>query len=272
MDDLPVSKAREISSPASATIILSVSVASAIWLFAGVVLMGYLAKSPVSCTGTFSCLTLDGWGTYLSGVFAPLAFFWLVATVWIQSRELGEQRQELALTRKEFEHNREVMKAQSDYVGAQTDIVIRDQADHELLMLFRLFRTWARSSLHKSEAHAPGVDIGAFTRDTPDDPIDFVVDVSARLSRPIFMLLVFGDDTGLDDFKHLTRENVVELAEHFERMFKMRSRVSPANSALLAQLMSSVTTKEIREVATRLPSIVDQIDNFGVLFPGNSHS
>ncbi|MBY3099118.1 hypothetical protein HFO69_15595 [Rhizobium laguerreae] len=271
MDDLPVPTASEKKSPASSTIILSVSVASAIWLFAGVVLMGYLAKSPASCTGTFSCLTLDGWGTYLSGVFAPLAFFWLVATVWIQSRELAEQRQELALTRKEFEHNREVMKAQSDYVGAQTDIVIRDQADHELLMLLRLFRTWARSSLHKSEAHAPSVDIGAFTRDTPDDPVDFVVDVSARLSGPIFMLLAIGDDTGLDAFKHLTRENVLELAEHFERMFKMRLRVSPANSALLNQLMSSVTTKDIREVAKRLPSVLDGIDDFGVVISGNSN-
>ncbi|MBY5623511.1 hypothetical protein [Rhizobium leguminosarum] len=255
MDDLPVSKGREISSPASATIILSVSVASAIWLFAGVVLMGYLAKSPVSCTGTFSCLTLDGWGTYLSGVFAPLAFFWLVATVWIQSRELGEQRQELALTRKEFEHNREVMKAQSDYVGAQTDIVIRDQADHELLMLLRLFRTWALDRLKDMDL-ARGQDNGRFTKGMPTDPVDFIVELANRLTHPMFMALLFEDEDYMKDFKHLTSDTMDDLATQLTRIYSVKARVSPANTALLQHVSELVSPDDIRLIGTKLPSLL----------------
>ncbi|MGM5088156.1 hypothetical protein ACD589_15855 [Rhizobium sp. 814_E9_N1_1] len=232
MNERSLSMARDKKPSNSTAIIVSVSFASAVWLFAGIVLLGYLAKSPPSCVGTFSCLTLDTWGTYLSGVFAPLAFFWLVATVWIQSRELAQQREELALTRREFEHNREVMKAQSDYVGAQTDTVIRDQADHELLMMLRLFRTWALSNLSKPEHRVPGMDAGPFTKQTPDDPIDFIVAVSGRLAHPVFMITFIDDKRYIEEFKHLTAETVEELAQHYDRIFAIRSRVSPANAAL----------------------------------------
>jgi hypothetical protein len=51
-------------------------------------------------------------GDALAGFFAPIAFFWLVAAVWIQSAELKEQRAELALTRDEMTHQREVMNSQ----------------------------------------------------------------------------------------------------------------------------------------------------------------
>ncbi|NEH44908.1 hypothetical protein GR215_23975 [Rhizobium leguminosarum] len=154
MDNLPVPQAREKKSPTSATIILWVSVASAIWLFAGVVLLGNFAKSPTSCDGTFGCLTIDAWGTYLSGVFAPLAFFWLVATVWIQSRELAQQREELVLTRQEFAHSREVMKAQAEeaansarYIGLQTEILKR-QEQQQILERRREEFQYALNNLH----------------------------------------------------------------------------------------------------------------------------
>ncbi|MBY5829369.1 hypothetical protein ELH48_15975 [Rhizobium ruizarguesonis] len=262
MNERPLSVAHDKKPSNSTAIIVSVSFSSAVWLFAGILLLGYLAKSPPSCVGTFSCLTLDAWGTYLSGVFAPLAFFWLVATVWIQSRELAQQREELALTRKEFEHNREVMKAQSDYVGAQTDIVVRDQADHELLMLLRLFRTWALSHLSKTEFKVPPVDVGTFTKQTPDDPIDFIVAVSGRLSHPIFMIMFLDDKDYLKEFEHLTSETVEELAEHYDRIYAMRPRVSPANSALLKQLKATVSSEDIRTVAKELPSIMGGIDDY----------
>ncbi|TBB09682.1 hypothetical protein [Rhizobium ruizarguesonis] len=85
------------------------------WLTVGVGL-GFFAHPPASCTGTFSCLTLDGWGTYLSGAFAPLAFIWLVLSVRIQSAELKAQQQEL-------QESRKVMKEQADFIGTQTRIL-----------------------------------------------------------------------------------------------------------------------------------------------------
>lgn len=56
---------------------------------------------------------LSEWGDFASGVFAPIAFAWLVAAVILQSTELREQRKELALTRREFTDNRKVMKEQA---------------------------------------------------------------------------------------------------------------------------------------------------------------
>ncbi|MGO6687921.1 hypothetical protein [Rhizobium leguminosarum] len=236
-------------------VMAGVGAISAVWLIAGIVVLGLVAKSPVSCTGTFSCLTLDGWGTYLSGVFAPLAFFWLVATVWIQSRELGEQRQELALTRKEFEHNREVMRAQSDYVGAQTDIVIRDQADHELLMLLRLFRTWVLDRL-KDMDFARGQDNGRFTKGMPTDPVDFIVELANRLTHRMFMAVLFGDEDYMKDFKHLTSDTMDDLATQLTRIYSVKSRVSPANTALLQHVSELVSPDDIRLIGTRLPSLL----------------
>lgn len=42
-----------------------------------------------------SCRSLNEFGDYLAGSFAPLAFLWLMIAVFIQSRELREQRDAL---------------------------------------------------------------------------------------------------------------------------------------------------------------------------------
>lgn len=79
---------------------------------------------------------LNEWGDFVAGVSAPLAFLWLVVAVFIQSRELSEQRAELRLTRREFELNRDVMKAQANdarqqaaFIGKQTEIMTKDAED-----------------------------------------------------------------------------------------------------------------------------------------------
>lgn len=118
-------------SPKSAATKLCIfGVGTVIWL-AVAIYLGYHAHNPASdCVGTFSCLTANEWGDFLAGVFAPIAFLWLVATVWIQSDELREQRKELALTRREFELNRSVMieqadeaKKQAEYISTQTQLL-----------------------------------------------------------------------------------------------------------------------------------------------------
>lgn len=108
-----------------------VLIISAVWL-AVALYLGWNAQAPDGCSGTFSCLAANEWGDYLAGVFAPLAFFWLVAAVFVQSKELAEQREELRLTREEFKHNRAVMSAQADearrqaeFIGLQTEILSR---------------------------------------------------------------------------------------------------------------------------------------------------
>jgi hypothetical protein len=108
-----------------------------ICLLAAAVVLIWNARQPVGCTGgPLSCLTAADWGTFIAGVFAPIAFIWLVAAVSIQSQELAEQREELRLTRLEFAENREVMRQQADearkqaeFIGLQTDILKRQDDD-----------------------------------------------------------------------------------------------------------------------------------------------
>lgn len=76
------------------------------------------------------------WGDFFAGAFAPLAFVWLVATVWIQHDEFRMQQEELAQTRHEFELNREVLKSQAEeakkqaqYIGAQTEMLRREELE-----------------------------------------------------------------------------------------------------------------------------------------------
>ena len=97
---------------------------------------------------------LNEWGDFMAGVFAPIAFVWLVTAVWIQSAELREQREELKLTRQEFQEQREVMKDQREamqaqveeakrqavFIGTQTRILEAEEARREFVETDRQFQ------------------------------------------------------------------------------------------------------------------------------------
>lgn len=109
--------------------------ATVLWVF-GAFLILLFAQSPTACVGFLPCLEANEWGDFLAGIFAPVAFMWLVATVWIQSDELRAQRRELRLTRLEFRLNRSVIesqvleaKRQAEYIGEQTKIIKEDAAE-----------------------------------------------------------------------------------------------------------------------------------------------
>jgi hypothetical protein len=70
----------------------------------------------------FSDLPSNAIGDTLAGIFAPLAFIWIVVTVFLQSLELAEQRKELALTRIELQLAREAQEAQLKVMQKQADI------------------------------------------------------------------------------------------------------------------------------------------------------
>jgi uncharacterized membrane protein YciS (DUF1049 family) len=61
-------------------------------------------------------------GDTLAGIFAPLAFIWIVVTVFLQSQELREQRAELSLTRQELKLAREAQEKQLAVMQIQADI------------------------------------------------------------------------------------------------------------------------------------------------------
>ena len=57
---------------------------------------------------------LNELGDFLAGVFTPLAFGWLVYGYFLQTRELGLQRQELALTRDKLGEQVELLKKRDE--------------------------------------------------------------------------------------------------------------------------------------------------------------
>jgi hypothetical protein len=64
---------------------------------------------------------LGNLGQLVSGVFAPLAFVWVVVAVILQSRELKLQREELMLTREELKNTREVFELQKKEMKRAAD-------------------------------------------------------------------------------------------------------------------------------------------------------
>ncbi|UYZ08257.1 hypothetical protein CFBP5507_04415 [Agrobacterium salinitolerans] len=100
------------------------------------------------CGSWLPCLELNEWGDLLAGIFAPVAFLWLVATVLIQSDELREQRKELALTRQEMKYSRDVMKEQAEearaqaiYLGRQTDLLNEEAVQRRSESAFAQFQS-----------------------------------------------------------------------------------------------------------------------------------
>jgi hypothetical protein len=85
-----------------------------------------------SGNGRFAEFTNLSWneiGDTMAGVFAPLAFVWIVVTVFLQSQELAEQRRELSLTREELRLAREAQEAQLLVMQKQADI-FEDERKH----------------------------------------------------------------------------------------------------------------------------------------------
>jgi hypothetical protein len=119
------------------------SVATAVWVLA---LVAASLVRPHGCvtdtTGKplfVGCLTPNEVGDLFAGAFAPIAFLWLVVAVIVQSQELASQRKELALTRREFELNRDVAQAQAHQIAEQTLLLRREReqaeqtaVDHEI--------------------------------------------------------------------------------------------------------------------------------------------
>lgn len=66
-------------------------------------------------------------GDFLAGVFTPLAFGWLVYGYLLQSKELRLQREELALTRRQFGEQTELLREQvtADHQHSMPHLTLR---------------------------------------------------------------------------------------------------------------------------------------------------
>jgi hypothetical protein len=70
-------------------------------------------------------------GDTLAGFAGTFAFIWIIATVAMQSQELAAQREELSLTRREFERMADAQDRQAALLVAQGKIFEREQAERE---------------------------------------------------------------------------------------------------------------------------------------------
>ncbi|MGO7868105.1 hypothetical protein AB9E15_02505 [Rhizobium leguminosarum] len=74
-----------------------------------------------------SCISINELGDALAGAFAPVAFLWLAGAVFIQSKELEAQRQELDETQEVMREQVEEMRASTALLREQTDVIKKDQ-------------------------------------------------------------------------------------------------------------------------------------------------
>lgn len=90
-------------------------------------------------------------GDTLAGFAGSLAFVWLIVTVWIQSKELRAQREELCLTREEFHRMADAQNDQVKLLEAQGQIFEDEQKqrkeDRARLLLEEKLSGW-RNQVH----------------------------------------------------------------------------------------------------------------------------
>lgn len=98
-----------------------------IFLTAGFVLTAFLFLTDInSCPPSkySSCLTPSELGDLSAGIFAPLAFIWLVIAVLMQSKELAMQRVELTGMRSAMQAQAEQAGKNAEFIEQQTKIML----------------------------------------------------------------------------------------------------------------------------------------------------
>ncbi len=124
------------------TIIIATAVLT--FLYVGLVIWLHYGSAADASIGQYVANNnLNSVGDFLAGLFSPLAFLWLIATVLIQSNELSLQRDELAENRAVMGKQAEAAEKQAQFLGRQIDAMERQNnlanqvaiADHK----FRLF-------------------------------------------------------------------------------------------------------------------------------------
>ena len=213
-----------------------------LWLAASGYLVWHSKASTAGseCLSSIPCLKPNEWGDLLAGLFAPIAFLWLVATVWIQSDELRLQREELALTRAEMKYTREVMKEQAEesrkqaeFVGTQTDILKRGQIDEELRHFLSVFQHWVihnftRTAMTQRGGEYIRKDVGYLTSGTPADAVGFFIEVCGRIDDALRDEADSTDKQLWKRFSNETERQLQHIPTYLQKVASYEGRVSPA--------------------------------------------
>ncbi|OCJ33436.1 hypothetical protein [Agrobacterium tumefaciens] len=79
---------------------------------------------------------LNSLGDFLAGLFAPVAFLWLIVTAFVQMQELADTRKEMSQQRKAMQDQVEEARANKVFVEKQTNIM-SDQAEQAKITYFK---------------------------------------------------------------------------------------------------------------------------------------
>lgn len=232
-----------------------------------------LLPSPKTCAEAagvvrfFDCYELNEVGDFLAGVFAPIAFLWLVVAVLIQSQELSLQRQELAASRAEVTENRKVTQAQADeakrqaeYIGKQTDILEAERrraevagVDREIAALIAGLADTLRVSFRSSVSvlNTDGRQHGymAVTLNADREPILMLTDFArwfGTVSQAILDLNFDNTFAGAKGLKVTTLEDMRNRLARIDELARgasaeWRAKLSNARITSLLEQLAGVT-------------------------------
>ena len=97
------------------------------WIAGGIWYVAYVSET--APTQSFS---LDAVGSFLEGVFAPLAFLWLVIGLFIQQRELANNTEALRKTSVQSEKQTQAIAATEMNARQETFFKIAESVKHQL--------------------------------------------------------------------------------------------------------------------------------------------
>lgn len=121
-------------------------------------------EAGVAAYARFLALDPNAMGDTLAGIFASLAFIWIVVTVFLQSAELREQREVLKAQRKEFEQMVVAQQAQVDALRAQTSVFLDEQKDRQEKRVKEVFLASFESIKNKILEIVDHREIGIYER------------------------------------------------------------------------------------------------------------
>lgn len=117
-------------------VLLFVLIASIVWIAVCALLFSISDPCAVGASDFVSarvtCLSANEMGDFLAGAFAPLAFLWLIAAVFLQRDELIAQRSELRQSREIARQQFEESRKNVDYIRQQTEIMSEEHETDQL--------------------------------------------------------------------------------------------------------------------------------------------
>jgi hypothetical protein len=217
-----------------------------------IVYLGFISRCTLLESGVLECRRNYEWlldsppneiGDTIAGIFATLAFVWIVVTVFLQSAELSEQREELALTREELKLSRLAQEKQVEAAQIQADIFKDEKRAKEQALAFSEVSAIVDAVSRVARSRAVMYAKWLFTKE---------IGGGNTSSRPVTLV------TSPDDFRNIT--DFPELAR------ELGDYLSVAHSTALSLLREGWTLTESPYLKNELDQMREMLDRIERLY------